>query len=368
MRRRTLLGLGAGLSAALAGCASVIGSDDGTPASATADANGTDAATPAGGETTTGTDGRGVYVQPFYETTSMQGTARSGRYAFATMFTVPHTFWTVTGRTVEETERTATDSIHLMASVWDAETRTVLPETGLSVEILRDGETVSQEVIYPMVSQPMGFHYGANFTLPSDGTYTTRLSVGGLSIRRTGDFRGAFGEPATVDVPLAFTEETRSAVTTSAVEQGGKPGALAPTTSGPVPRAIAPTSAALPGEVLGETTSDDAVFVLAQVSPPPGVDAEHGSYLAASARTRYNRLLLPAMALEATVSRDGETVFEGPLRRTLDPDLRYHYGAATPPVESGDTVRLEVPTPPQVARHEGYEEAFLDLSPMELTV
>jgi hypothetical protein len=372
MQRRDLLGLGAGLSAALAGCASITG-DDGTPSgSSTGTADADPAATnDAPGTTSTTAAGealRGVYVQTFEETMSMQGTARSGRYEFASMFTVPHTFWNVNGSSVQETPRNDEDSIHLMANVWDTETRTVLPETGLSVQILQDGETVSEEVIYPMLSQPMGFHYGANFSLPGDGSYTTRFSVGGLSIRRTGAFEGLFGDPATVDVPLEFTDETRSAVSSSDIEQGGEPGALAPMEMGMMPQAIAPTVEELPGETLGRARSNDAVFVLTQQSPPAGVESDAGSYLVASVRTRYNRLLLPAMALEATVARDGETVFEGSLRRSLDPDLLYHYGAAAPTLESGDTVRLTVTTPPQVARHEGYEEAFLRMGPMELTV
>ena len=39
----------------------------------------------------------------------------------------------------------------------------------------------------------------------------------------------------------------------------------------------------------------------------------------------------------------------------------------TKPATSGDTLALSVPTP-QVARHEGYEAAFLDMASTELTV
>jgi arylsulfatase A-like enzyme len=56
--------------------------------------------------------------------------------------------------------------------------------------------------------------------------------------------------------------------------------------------------------------------------------------------------------------------------RTLDPGLGYHYGAALgdTAVESGDDLTLEVPTPPQVARHEGYETAFVDMAPVEVSL
>jgi hypothetical protein len=76
------------------------------------------------------------------------------------------------------------------------------------------------------------------------------------------------------------------------------------------------------------------------------------------------------MTVEATVTRDGETVFDDALERTLDPALYYHYGASvTGGLQSGDEVTLTVPTPPQVARHEGYEKAFRQFGePMTFTV
>jgi len=102
--------------------------------------------------------------------------------------------------------------------------------------------------------------------------------------------------------------------------------------------------------------------------PPAGVE-KTGRYLAVSARTPYNRLVIPAMALTGTLERGGETVFEDELVRTLDPDLGYHYGAAIGSVESGDDLTVSVDTPPQVARHEGYETAFLgDMKQITLTV
>ena len=365
MRRRAFLGLGAsGGALALAGCSS--SSDGGSP-SATANAS-SDADGPPGDaadqptESATAGDPRGVYVQTFRETMSMQGTVAAGPYELAAMFTVPHTFWTVNGRDVEKTPKGG-HSLHLMATVWDPETRTVLPETGLSAELLRDGETVSQEVIYPMLSQSMGFHYGGNFTLPGDGEYTTKLSVGGMSIDRRGAFEGAFDEPATAEIPLAFTDATRSEVTTHAVAQGGDPGALAPMDV-PFPQAVAPTNEALPGRIVGEATSGGAVFAFTQLDAP----AADRAYLAASARTPYNRLLIPAMTLDLTATRDGRTLYEGPLARTLGPELSYHYGAELPALRSGDTLALSVPTPPQVARHEGYEAAFLEMPSTELTV
>ncbi|MFC5973080.1 hypothetical protein ACFPYI_17240 [Halomarina salina] len=371
MQRRRFLAGGLGLagSAVLAGCSDSSSADPSTDASTTADQSSnstTGTATPPG---TPGEKPSGIYVQSFVETMSMQGTKTAGDYAFALMFTVPHTFWNVNGTEVQETAKTPEDSLHLMAQVWDPETGTVLPETGLSVEIRRAsggsaGELVSQEVIYPMLSQPMGFHYGGNFTLPENGTYSVALSVGGTNIRRTGAFQGRFGDPATVEIPLDFTNETQSEVTTREVEQAGQQGALAPNDMGSLPTARAPAPEDLPGTVRGRTRSDDAVFVVTTLdSPPAGVSGD--GYLAVSARTRYNDLLLPAMGLDATVTRGDETVFDGSLTRTLDPDLNYHYGTSVD-VESGDSLTLTPTAPPQVARHEGYETAFLQFEPTTL--
>jgi hypothetical protein len=45
-----------------------------------------------------------------------------------------------------------------MATIWDKQSGVVVPiDAGLSAEITQNGELVSQEVIYPMLSQQMGF-------------------------------------------------------------------------------------------------------------------------------------------------------------------------------------------------------------------
>jgi len=297
----------------------------------------------------------------------MQGTASAGPFGVGLSYAAPHVFWTVSGTDLGRIERTG--DVHLMAVVWDAETRTVLPEAGVSVEITRDGELVSEEVIYPMLSQRMGFHYGGNFGLDGDGEYVARVSIGGLGIRRTGAFRGRLGEPATAGAPFAFTPAERREVSVRELDAYGERGAVRPAETG-IPQAVAPTASELPGEVLGTATSDDARLVTTVLDDPPaGVEGE-GPYLAVSARTPYNRLVLPAMALEARLDRDGGTLAGTDLVRTLDPDLGYHYGATLPDAgfEPGDELTLTPTLPPQVARHEGYERAFLRMDPVTLAV
>jgi hypothetical protein len=299
---------------------------------------------------------------------SMQGTAEAGDYGFALMFAVPHTFWTVTGNSVSRVERTSEDSIHLMASVWDAETRTALPETGLSVEISRNGSLVSEEVIYPMLSQPMGFHYGGNFTLNGDGTYDVELSVGATNTRRAGPFTDRLDDPATTEITLEFTEDSRSEISSQPIDQSGQPGALSPMERMSTPKAVAPSRENLPGTVRGSGRSDDADFVVTVLdSTPEGLDGGR-QYLAVSSRTRYNGYVLPAMSLGGTVMRDDQTVYDGPLTRTLHPELGYHYGAPVDSIQSGDELTVSVQTIPQVARHEGYETAFRQFDPITITL
>jgi len=74
------------------------------------------------------------------------------------------------------------------------------------------------------------------------------------------------------------------------------------------------------------------------------------------------------MGLTATVTRGGTTTFDDALTPALAPELGTHYGAVLDDLRSGDVVHLAVDTPPQFARHEGYETAFLDMPPMTVTV
>jgi len=373
MNRRSLLHSATALSVGLAGCLG-----DGGETTETAPDIGTEstADSPAPTDRSTATqtptpDGpSGVYVQSFRETMVMPGTATAGDYRFALLLATPHQFWTVSVDERSETPIEKRDDVHLMASVWDPETGTVLPDSGLSVEILRDGAFVSQEVIYRMISQRMGFHYGANFGLDGDGTYTARLSVGGVSARRTGAFADRFGDGETADIEFEWSKAVRERLATERLDAAGERGALRPMETDALPQPRAPEPAALPGTGLGTGQSDDAKLVATQL---PGDAARRFTdgdpYLAVSARTPFNRLVLPAMGLSASVVRDGETVFEGAVEPTLDPELGYHYGTALPEtVQSGDKVTLDPTTPPQLARHEGYERAFLQMDSTTVTV
>jgi len=259
------------------------------------------------------------------------------------------------------TEIASEDDVHLMTTVWDADTGQILPETGLSLEIERDGELVSQEVIYPMLSQPMGFHYGANFGLDGDGTYEVTTAVGGVSTRRSGGFAGRFADPASATMQFDFSAAERDGIRyENTPDRAGERAAVEPMSMEGMPNGRARPTEELPG-VVGEATSGDArVVVGVRDTPPEGVDGD-GRYLYASVRTPYNAMVIPAMAMTASTGD-----FEGELVRTLDPELGYHYGAAVDAV--GDAIEIEPTLPPQTARHEGYETAFVSFDPMEVTV
>jgi hypothetical protein len=290
----------------------------------------------------------------------MVGTADAGDLRVALTYTYPHRFWTVESEGGEFVARKvpprSDDEVHLMATLFDPETGVVVPNTGLSVEISRDGALVSEEVVYPMLSQRMGLHYGANFPLDGDGRYDVRVSVGGLDAARFGAFEDRFTDSAAASVPFEYSRRDRDDISYRTFEDRvGQRGAVRPMRMDAVPVGVAPES--LPGTPLGEARSGALTFLGAAVD-----DARFGDrpYLAVSPRTPHNRLVVAGMGVEARVERGGDVVYDGALAPGLDPDVGSHYGAPVEGLSADDEVTLRVPVPPQVARHEGYEAAFLD--------
>ncbi|WP_336001608.1 DUF7350 domain-containing protein [Halorientalis halophila] len=305
-----------------------------------------------------------VYYPTHSEGMEMVGSASAGEYEVAAMYSYPHRFWTVTG--TETTAKPIEDrhAMHLMAVVWDPDTETVLPNAGLSLELTRDGSLVSQENIYPMLSQPMGLHYGNNVEGDGDGTYTAAISIGSIpteQVRRTGEFQGRFAEPTTAEIEFEFSESARDDLPFETFDdRAGERAALEPMDT-MAPSATVRSESDLPGEVRGTAESGDARFVVTlHDEPPAGVDGD-GRYLAVFAHTPYNRMVLPAMGLSGSLA--GESLS---LEPTLDPELGYHYGSAVTEVSAGDRLGIAVETPPQLARHEGFETAFLEMPDAEV--
>ncbi|MBB6645368.1 DUF7350 domain-containing protein [Halobellus ruber] len=299
----------------------------------------------------------GVYVPDHVEGMEMVGTATLGDVRVGLTYSYPHRFWTVErdgdGYGTSRVDIADDDTVHLMAVPWDPETELVLPNTGLSVAIRTQGELVSQEVIYPMLSQRMGFHYGANFPLDGDGTYEVTVSVGGLSIPRYGGYEGRFDGAAEATIPFEFSADALSAIPYRQLdERRFQPGAVDPMSMDAVPTGVAPDP--LPGSQLGRGTSGDAVFLGSVVTADRfGPDP----YLAVSARTPYNGLVIPGAGLSASVEGSGPVRLDA----AIDPELGFHYGRAVPGLTPASDVEVAVDVPPQVARHVGYETAFLEM-------
>ncbi|MFD1685870.1 DUF7350 domain-containing protein [Halobellus litoreus] len=314
-----------------------------------------------------------VYVPAVTEGMGMYGRATAGRYGVALTYSYPHRFWTLTGAEKSKTVVEADDDLHLMASLWDTETGMALPiDSGLAVEIRNEDGLVSQEVAYPMLSQQMGMHYGDNYPLDGAGAYEARIRIGGVSPRRTGGFEGAFESTETATIDFEFDPNQLSEISISEPENGGERGAIAPMKMDGVPVGRAPDADSLPGRHLGRGSVGDVVFEAFAVE---GGDLDGrfdaDPYLYVSARTRHNEIVLPMMGLEAAVTQDGETVSEARLASTLDPDLGYHYGAAdgdATAIRAGDELQISITTPPQIARHDGYETAFLESGEVSMTI
>ncbi|SFG42666.1 hypothetical protein SAMN04488063_2007 [Halopelagius inordinatus] len=307
-----------------------------------------------------------VYRPALTEGMKTYGTTTAGPYGVALTYSYPHRFWTLTGTELSKTVVGAQDSLHLMVSLWDRETRTVLPvDSGVGIEITRDGSLVTEELAYPMLSQQMGLHYGSNYVLDGEGEYEATVSVGGVSLDRTGSFAGRFDSAERASLSFTFDTDDLSDVPLTRLDDAGERGAVEPMEM-EFPVGVAPDAESLPGRHLGRATSGDAVlhaFAIDDADAGRFGDSG-GTYLYLSARTPYNRITLPTMGVTAALTRDGETAFEGTLSRTLDPELGYHYGASVGEVRDGDTLDVSVDVPPQISRHDGYETAFLDMPPV----
>ncbi|MFC6836925.1 twin-arginine translocation signal domain-containing protein [Halomarina ordinaria] len=308
-----------------------------------------------------------VYLPTHREDMGMLGMGDAGSLKAMLSYSYPHRFWNVNGTEVEKTPLDG--DAHLMVTLWDPDSGVVLPRADVSLEVRQGGSTVvGPEVLYPMLSQPMGIHYGDNFSLDGDGDYVARVQVGGLDVRRTGAFRERFAEATTVDVEFSYSQSRRDNLPYENFDDAGARRTIEPMSMPRQPSSAAPSPDALPGTVRGSASAGDVRFVVTTLdAPPAGID-EEGAYLAVSARTRHNRFVLPAMGLAARLTRDGERVFEGDLADALHPALDYHYGAVVSDVASGDTLTLSQTVPPQTARHEGYETAFFDLPEVEVTL
>lgn len=299
-----------------------------------------------------------VYLPTHEDGMAMIGHETAGDYGVAVSYTYPHPFWILDGEDDEFVDIEADDpGVHLMATVWDAETETVLPvDTGPTIEILDDdGEPAdAARGLWPMLSQQMGYHFGDNVTI-EDGDYVVRVELPAMGIRRAGTYQDRFEGGETVEFEFEYRRDERDELPCIDVDDPGERGAVEPMEMGHMPVSEVPSADALPGVGLGEEESGDARLVATIVDDADRFDSE--TYLAVSLRTPYNRYPLPMASLAAVIG--DETVILTP---ALDDELGFHYGAGIDPVESGDELFVSIETPPQVSRHVGYETAFREFS------
>jgi uncharacterized protein involved in high-affinity Fe2+ transport len=311
-----------------------------------------------------------VYLPASSEEMGTYGTATGGDYGVALSYTFPHRFWIVTGDQTELVEVDADDSLHLMVTVWDRETRTVLP-VDMTLRILQDGEPVDAGVSspWPMLSQRMGFHYGDNVRLPGEGEYTLRVRAGPVSLDRTGAFAGRLGSAATLEVDFEYARSEVHDLAFETIDEGRRGSrdalSLMDHDGGP-PMGRGPPLESLPVDPLGTERSGDAKLTAFVTDADRFADG--APYFGVRSRTPYNDVVLPLTSLSATVERDGTVVSDGILAETLDDEFGHHYGLAVDELAADDRVTVTVESPPQVSRHDGYETAFFEFDDVTYTV
>jgi hypothetical protein len=339
-----------------------------------------------------------VYLPGHRKSMRVLEPVQAGDYALAPMLSYPHPFWLVTGTDRQLVEPDGSRGIHLMIVVWDPATERVLPVDG-TPRVTIDGEDDwrRRSSLWPMVSQEMGLHVGDNVSLPSDGTYAVRIELPPVSMRRIGAFAGRFGEIETVTFEFTYDDTFRQEVVDGIDlldrDRWGDQGALEPMTDdndgetegthSEVPYSALPPADDYPGTQLLDPDADsgtdsgdevpmsgDAAFVVTLLESGSRLADGDDRYLLVSPRTPYNRVPLANMSLRAGVERDGEPAIDDSLEltRTLDSEFGFHYGGPLTDARPGDSVTITVESPPQTARHQGYETAFVEMEPLELVV
>ncbi|MFC4541800.1 twin-arginine translocation signal domain-containing protein [Halosolutus amylolyticus] len=329
-----------------------------------------------------------VYLPAGSEMMDTYGRAADGDVALEVTYTIPHRFW-IPGEGGSLVDVDPDDSLHLMLTVWDRETDTVLP-VNVQYEILRDGDPIDGvgNSPWPMLAQRMGFHYGDNVPLPDEGSYTVRARVGPVDAVRTGAFEGRLDTTATLTVDFEYAESDVHDIEVELIdeERRGTRDALplmehghhesgsetdhddhsSDHDVGPAPTSRGPSIDDLPGDVLGTERSGDAK--ISAVVTDDDRYSDGSTSLAVCPRTPYNDVILPFTSLSVAIEREGTVVHEGTLSETLDDEFGHHYGTGLDRLESGDEITVSIDTPPQVSRHDGYETAFFDFEDVTYSV
>ncbi|ADB60371.1 hypothetical protein Htur_1485 [Haloterrigena turkmenica DSM 5511] len=320
----------------------------------------------------------GVYVPPHADGMVTYGTATAGGREIALLASRPHSFWIVTDAERNRADIRSRHDVHLMVTVRDAETGTFVPAS-VRTAIRTRGDatdarddtadatnaadaTVDERSLWPMLSQRMGPHYGDNVSLEGDGPYTVTIRVGATTADAIGGIADGLEAETSVEIDFEFRTDEIENVERRLIDEDegrGEANALEPMDHA-VSSGHGDDRTHEQSGVLGSETSGDIEYTATLLGADrSGADRPT---LAVTARTAYNAYPLPFASLSAAVSRDGERVASAQLEAALDARLGHCYRTAVEPilVEDGHELAIDLETPPQVARHEGYETAFLE--------
>ena len=280
-----------------------------------------------------------IYIPAIIEGMRPLGMVEVGPLTVMLSYSYPHRFYRVTGDARSVVPVDAADSIHLMLSVNATATGVpVVVPSGVTVAIERGGRLVTEEVVYPMIAQQMGVHYGGNIALEGAGSYAIEFTLGGTQLETD----GLLGTTAVSDrVTFTFDPAALGEISIAYPTDAGARGAMPAGPMGQRQQLPEPLAAPAGWARLGTAPMGDLRLV-------GFTDAEER--LRVVAMTRYNRYPMPMLSLQA-----GDVA----LTPVIDRRLGYHYRSAT----AGDAaaVPLRATLPPQIARHDGYETAFMQL-------
>ncbi|MCL7417620.1 MAG: iron transporter [Halalkalicoccus sp.] len=299
-----------------------------------------------------------AYVPPEIHGMATWASVNADGYDLTLLASRPHGFWTVTGTETNQVAMREAHSVHLMAAVRESASGRYLPAE-VRVSIPHEGES-TERTLWPMLSQRMGPHHGDNVALPGPGTYAASVRVlpSGVDHRD----RATRFDPGVHEVEFEYDPAAIEALDRTVLDEGrrGEPGAVEPMGHGRGEHAGGgghgeghPTIPTAPpveafSTPLGTGTAGDCRVAVAL----------DGNYLIASLRTPYNGFPLAFASLSARIDRAGSSETR-PLFESFDPEIDHHYGTPLD-LDGGERVRIAIETPPQLARHEGYETAFLD--------
>lgn len=358
--RRRVLQSGSVFGATLASGCGMFDASDGenvrTPTPTSGGGSGAGESNGSGSEDT----GRVVVPEHFHELAFLETVSADG-LAVSVFYSQPDLYWRVrTDGSTELVEPSSDASLQVIAWVWEPESEVVLQDASVTAFISKDGDVVTETPLVALLNQRTGLHWAGNVSLATYGEYDLALQVETGRTRYTASLADGVPASTTVDLALPFERGSLDEIRTVYLDQEGNRGAVKPMSTDEVPLSVQPDPNDGLGTVLGSARSADADERVMRVPAAENPLGDDTPYLAVLLGTPFNEYALPGAELTGTLTRDGETTFDGSLQATIDERLGYHYGATISSIESGDELTVRVETPPTVARFDGYEKAFLE--------